>query len=183
MRKDREWRKDYPCHSPSGFNWGYGGSGPAELAAMILLDLGLSNADAWTLHQRFKSTFLAGIQADTWALHEDLLRPWIDAKLREMGRSDAPRGALVYNALADYRREQTRLGRLTCSACGCDLGDASDPYRDPDCGCCTQREAYDPDDEFLSDITTSCPTLDLLDRGAAVETMPRDQERRQMSTE
>jgi hypothetical protein len=28
----------YPFHSPSGFEWGYHGSGPAELARCILLD-------------------------------------------------------------------------------------------------------------------------------------------------
>jgi hypothetical protein len=32
-------------------------------------------------------------------------------------------------------------GRLTCCVCGADLGDASDPYRDPSCGECLQREA------------------------------------------
>jgi hypothetical protein len=26
-------------HSPDGFNWGYGGSGPAQLAASIMLEL------------------------------------------------------------------------------------------------------------------------------------------------
>ncbi len=32
-------------------------------------------------------------------------------------------------------------GRLTCCSCGADLGDASDPYRDPDCGDCLNRDA------------------------------------------
>ena len=32
-------------------------------------------------------------------------------------------------------------GRLTCCQCGADLGDASDPYRDPDCMDCINREA------------------------------------------
>ncbi|MDF1536089.1 MAG: hypothetical protein P1S46_06235 [bacterium] len=31
-------------------------------------------------------------------------------------------------------------GRLVCCTCGADLGDASDPYRDPDCGDCLDRE-------------------------------------------
>jgi len=30
--------RHYPYHSPAGFEWGYGGSGPAELARCILLD-------------------------------------------------------------------------------------------------------------------------------------------------
>jgi hypothetical protein len=30
--------RHYPYHSPTGFEWGYNGSGPAELARCILLD-------------------------------------------------------------------------------------------------------------------------------------------------
>jgi hypothetical protein len=30
-------------------------------------------------------------------------------------------------------------GRLTCFTCGNDLGDANDPYRDPNCEICEQR--------------------------------------------
>jgi hypothetical protein len=31
-------------------------------------------------------------------------------------------------------------GRLVCCVCGSDLGDADDPYRDPTCGYCIDRE-------------------------------------------
>ena len=30
-------------------------------------------------------------------------------------------------------------GRLTCCSCGADLGDAEDPYLDPDCEACEKR--------------------------------------------
>lgn len=46
-------------HSPTGFEWGYGGSGPAQLALAILLDY-TGNQDAsarW--HQDFKWAFIA----------------------------------------------------------------------------------------------------------------------------
>ena len=33
-------------HSPDGFNWGYAGSGPAQLALAILLHAGVSTARA-----------------------------------------------------------------------------------------------------------------------------------------
>jgi hypothetical protein len=33
-------------HSPDGFNWGYGGSGPARLALAILLEAGLRREEA-----------------------------------------------------------------------------------------------------------------------------------------
>lgn len=35
----KQSRKIYN-HSPDGFNWGYGGSGPAQLALAVLLKLG-----------------------------------------------------------------------------------------------------------------------------------------------
>lgn len=72
------WQRSFPCHSPSGWNWGYGGSGPAELAVMILLDLRLEMIDAWRLHQQFKRMFIAQIDTDTFALHEEQIRAWLD---------------------------------------------------------------------------------------------------------
>jgi len=41
-------------HSPDGFNWGYAGSGPAQLALAILLAAGCGDELAVRLHQRFK---------------------------------------------------------------------------------------------------------------------------------
>ena len=46
-------------HSPDGFAWGYGGSGPSQLALAILLEAGLGNNEAVELHQAFKWKFLA----------------------------------------------------------------------------------------------------------------------------
>lgn len=45
-------------HSPDGFNWGYGGSAPAQLALALLLLV--TDADtAQRLHQEFKSEVIA----------------------------------------------------------------------------------------------------------------------------
>jgi Family of unknown function (DUF6166) len=41
-------------HSPDGFECGYAGSGPAQLALAILLAAGLPDERAGRLHQRFK---------------------------------------------------------------------------------------------------------------------------------
>lgn len=47
-------RFDLRNHSPSGFEWGYGGSGPAQLALAILADH-LGDADrAVRIYQAFK---------------------------------------------------------------------------------------------------------------------------------
>jgi hypothetical protein len=45
-------------HSPDGFNWGYGGSGPAQLALAILLEL-VDKSTSVSWHQDFKFGFVA----------------------------------------------------------------------------------------------------------------------------
>jgi hypothetical protein len=45
-------------HSPDGFECGYLGSGPAQLALAILLAAGVEDASAVRLHQRFKFAFV-----------------------------------------------------------------------------------------------------------------------------
>ena len=42
-------------HSPSGFEWGYGGSGPAQLALALLLDYTGGEAFALNHYQAFKT--------------------------------------------------------------------------------------------------------------------------------
>lgn len=49
-------------HSPDGFEFGYGGSGPADLALNILA-LVVSPKEAWHLHQQFKWDFIARAKA------------------------------------------------------------------------------------------------------------------------
>lgn len=45
-------------HSPTGMNFGYGGSGPAD-AALNLLSVLVGSEAAWPLHQDFKWAFIA----------------------------------------------------------------------------------------------------------------------------
>ncbi|MEO8853616.1 MAG: DUF6166 domain-containing protein [Ginsengibacter sp.] len=47
-------------HSPDGFSWGYGGSGPAQLALAILLEY-MSVEDAGKYYQEFKRTFVSNL--------------------------------------------------------------------------------------------------------------------------
>lgn len=78
-------------HSPAGFEWGYGGSGPAQLALAIVLDhLGYNSddktqkekraiaADAIAMHQSFKSAFVAGFPEEEWALDAETITAWIE---------------------------------------------------------------------------------------------------------
>ena len=80
-------------HSPSGFEWGYGGSGPADLALSILaLVIGderetvgifegrTCSARAWQLHQQFKREYVAGFEHEAWSLSVGQVRQWIAAQ-------------------------------------------------------------------------------------------------------
>ncbi len=59
-------------HSPEGFNWGYGGSGPAQLAYAICHEL-YGKDTAQRVYQDFKWRFLEAIEADSFDLVLDLV--------------------------------------------------------------------------------------------------------------
>lgn len=56
-------RLDLANHSPTGFCWGYNGSGPAQTALAILADYWDDQA-ALRLYQSFKSKVIAGLPMD-----------------------------------------------------------------------------------------------------------------------
>lgn len=67
---------DLPSHSPDGFQCGYRGSGPAQLAAALLYDV---TGDAETVqehYQQFKTEVVATL-GDEWALSEPEIRAWL----------------------------------------------------------------------------------------------------------
>ena len=88
-------RLDLYNHSPDGFEWGYAGSGPAQLALAILADVleapKLNSRLAWfadsdtdpryvavRLHQTFKRKFIAGLdQGQSWTISEQMVRNFI----------------------------------------------------------------------------------------------------------
>lgn len=61
-------------HSPDGFNWGYGGSGPADTALSILTNC-LGKEQANHLYQPFKWEFVAG-WGDEWSISEEEIKNW-----------------------------------------------------------------------------------------------------------
>ena len=69
-------RLDIRNHSPTGLEWGYGGSGPAQLALSILADA-IGDHEAQRLYQDFKWKFIAGIDKDTWEISREEIRDWI----------------------------------------------------------------------------------------------------------
>jgi hypothetical protein len=72
-------------HSPDGFEWGYGGSGPADLARSILADV-LGRIPPPYLYQNFKRDHIA-IWGDEWSITEEEIRTWL-AKQREGGEEE-----------------------------------------------------------------------------------------------
>jgi Family of unknown function (DUF6166) len=73
-RSQRVWN-----HSPDGFEWGYGGSGPAQLALAILLEH--TTADmALNLHQEFKCDFVCRFPHHGWVLRSREVRAWLKAR-------------------------------------------------------------------------------------------------------
>lgn len=74
-------------HSPTGLEWGYGGSGPADLALSILADyfgerptrraLELGEPRAWKLHQAFKWRFIATAEREGFRIKAQQIADWL----------------------------------------------------------------------------------------------------------
>ena len=63
-------------HSPDGFEWGYGGSGPAEFALNILA-MFVDREKAFELHQDFKWKFIAPMPQEGGTIKKDDITAWI----------------------------------------------------------------------------------------------------------
>src|SRR5258706_13026318 len=72
-------RLDLWNHSPTGFEWGYPGSGPAQLALAVIADHLRDDAEAVRLHQEFKRAVVANLDYDRWTLTSDEIERAIQA--------------------------------------------------------------------------------------------------------
>lgn len=70
------------AHSPTGMEWGYSGSGPADLALNILIAFEVPSFDATMLHQEFKREFLAGMPREGGTIAPERIREWIEGQKR-----------------------------------------------------------------------------------------------------
>jgi hypothetical protein len=84
-------RLDLRNHSPTGFEWGYYGSGCAQLALAILADflgqgpwdrheIGSESPEVMLRYQDFKWEVIAKIQTDEWTLSGADVRGWLERK-------------------------------------------------------------------------------------------------------
>lgn len=64
-------------HSPDGYDWGYGGSGPAQLALSILADY-RDELTALKFYQDFKWEVVIKLPYNEWCLTDDDIRDALD---------------------------------------------------------------------------------------------------------
>jgi len=64
-------------HSPTGFEWGYGGSGPAELALNILYKITGNEDVAFRHHQDFKWEFISTMPFEGGEIDVAEVRDWL----------------------------------------------------------------------------------------------------------
>lgn len=69
-------RLDLRNHSPTGLEWGYGGSGPAQLALAILADA-IGDREAQRHYQDFKWKLIAGLDKDSWEISREQIQDWV----------------------------------------------------------------------------------------------------------
>lgn len=73
-----EPRLDLRYHSPTGFEWGYEGSGPAQLALAILADHFQNDDEALRKYQDFKRNVVSKFPREAWKITEDEIRALVD---------------------------------------------------------------------------------------------------------
>ncbi|MBN9519239.1 hypothetical protein J0H58_12075 [bacterium] len=66
-------RHDLRNHSPDGFEWGYAGSGPAQLALALAADVLAGDDEALRVYQRLKARVVVGLSREGWTLTADEL--------------------------------------------------------------------------------------------------------------
>ena len=67
-RHELDPRYDLRRHSLTGFEWGYGGSGPAQLALALAADVLENDETALAVYQRLKFRVVGRLPADSWTL-------------------------------------------------------------------------------------------------------------------
>lgn len=72
-------------HSPTGFSWGYGGSGPAQLALALLLDATGDTQLAIAFHQPFKWAKVAKF-GDSWHINTGEIMVWLENQKKDLLR-------------------------------------------------------------------------------------------------
>lgn len=72
-------------HSPTGLEWGYAGSGPADLANSILSDaLDRRKGVSPRMYQKFKFDIVSGLDRAGFRLSAETVQDWIKSRWSNM---------------------------------------------------------------------------------------------------
>ena len=74
VRSQKVWN-----HSPDGFAWGYGGSGPAQLALAFLLEA-TTEDEAKKYYQDFKFNIISAISQKDFELPASKIYEWLEER-------------------------------------------------------------------------------------------------------
>jgi hypothetical protein len=80
-------RFDLRNHSPTGYEWGYAGSGPAQLALALLADALGDDEKAQDHYQDFKFKVVGRLPHDRWELSQDDIRQTVARLEAHRGRA------------------------------------------------------------------------------------------------
>lgn len=79
-----DWRLDLRCHSPTGLEWGYGGSGPCQLSLALLAHALEDDAKALEHYFRFKNDVVAQLDRKGWQIRRETIRELVDTWDRQL---------------------------------------------------------------------------------------------------
>jgi len=91
-----QWAEPLPTqlhlrnHSPDGFEWGYQGSGPAQLALAILVEVMRDENAALRLYQRFKRQIVAKLPKPWWLITEASVQDWVAHQIANSAALEVP---------------------------------------------------------------------------------------------
>ena len=71
-------------HSPTGMEWGFGGSGPSDLANSLLAHVIEVNGVASALYQQFKADVVSRLNQDGFRLTDAEVREWLNQRWSQM---------------------------------------------------------------------------------------------------
>lgn len=69
---------EFVNHSPDGFEWGYGGSGPSQLAFALLYDVTHDLEFTRKFYQKFKADVISTLPRYEWSLTDLEIKSVID---------------------------------------------------------------------------------------------------------
>lgn len=75
-------------HSPTGFEFGYAGSGPADLAHSILVDVLNVKSVAPGMYQAFKFDVISKLDSDAFEIGQEFVRQWLSRRWKQATDED-----------------------------------------------------------------------------------------------